>query len=37
MVNHQTRKETDLVYADYRFDIGAKESDFVRGALQRIR
>ena len=37
MVNHQTRKETDLVYSEYRFGIGVKESDFVRGALQRIR
>ena len=37
MVNHQTRKETDLVYAEYRFGIGVKESDFVRGALQRVR
>ena len=37
MVNHQTNKETDLVYDEYRFDVGVKESDFVRGALQRIR
>ena len=37
MVNHQTRKETDLVYDEYRFDVGVKESDFVRGALQRVR
>ena len=37
MVNHQTGKETDLVYSDYQFGIGLKESDFVRGALQRVR
>ena len=37
MVNHQTRKETDLVYAEYRFGTGVQESDFVRGALQRVR
>ena len=37
MVNHQTGKETDLVYSDYRFKIGLQDSDFVRGALQRIR
>ena len=37
MVNHQTRKESDLVYAEYRFGVGVKESEFVRGALQRIR
>ena len=37
MVNHQTKKETDLIYAEYRFGVGVKESDFVRGALQRVR
>ena len=37
MVNHQTRKETDLIFSDFRFGTGAKESDFVRGALRRVR
>ncbi len=37
MVNHQTKKETDLLYEEYRFGVGVKESDFVRGALQRVR
>ena len=37
MVNHQTRKETDLIFSDFRFRTGAKESDFVRGALRRVR
>ena len=37
MVNHQTGKETDLLYADYAFDTGLDEGDFVRGVLQRIR
>ncbi len=37
MVNHQTRKETNLIFSDYRFGLGLKDSDFVRGALRRIR
>ena len=37
MVNQQSGKETDLVYSDFRFGTGLKDSDFVRGALQRIR
>ncbi len=37
MVNHQTGKSTDLNYTDYRFGNGLGESDFVRGALQRLR
>ncbi len=37
MVNHQTGKSTDLVYSDYRFGTGVRDSDFVRGALQRVR
>lgn len=37
MTNHQTGKETALVYSDYRFGTGLKESDFVRGALKRRR
>ena len=37
MVNHQTGKETDLVYADYAFGLGLEASDFVRGALRRAR
>ena len=37
MVNHQTRKKTDLIFSGYRFGLGLKDSDFVRGALRRIR
>ena len=37
MVNHLTKKETDLLYSDYEFGLGLRESDFVRGALQRAR
>ena len=37
MVNHQTGKSTDLVYSDYQFGTGLGDSDFVRGALQRVR
>ncbi len=37
MVNHQTGKSTDLVYSDFRFKIGLKKRDFVKGALSRLR
>ena len=37
MVNHQTGKQTALVYSEYRFRTGLKDSDFVRGALRRER
>ena len=37
MTNVQTNKQTDLVYDEYRFDIGLSESDFVKGRLSRLR
>lgn len=37
MVNHQTNKETDLVYGDFEFGTGLDDGDFVKGVLQRIR
>ena len=37
MRNVQTNKQTDLVYDDYRFDIGLSEGDFVKGRLSRLR
>ena len=37
MVNHQTGKSTDLLYSDYRFKVGLKKNDFVKGRLARLR
>ena len=37
MENVQTNKRTDLVYDQYRFDVGLSESDFVKGRLSRLR
>jgi len=37
MVNHQTRKSTDLLYSDYRFGLGLSELDFEKGVLTRLR
>ena len=37
MVNHQTGKSTDLIYGEYRFGIGLKDNDFVKGRLARLR
>ncbi|MEM9706622.1 MAG: outer membrane lipoprotein-sorting protein [Pseudomonadota bacterium] len=37
MVNHQTGKETDMVYGDYYFGSDLAENDFVKGVLERVR
>jgi len=37
MVNHQTGKSTDLIYSDYRFNVGLNDSNFVKGRLARLR
>ncbi len=37
MVNHQTNKSTDLVYGEYKFNVGLTDSDFVKGRLSRLR
>jgi outer membrane lipoprotein-sorting protein len=37
MINHQTKKETDLIYGDYQFKTGLSDKDFQKGVLQRIR
>ncbi|MEL7488105.1 MAG: outer membrane lipoprotein-sorting protein [Pseudomonadota bacterium] len=37
MVNHQTNKETDLIYTEYQFKTGLDDGDFSKGVLQRIR
>lgn len=37
MNNVQTNKQTELVYDDFRFDVGLAEGDFVKGRLSRLR
>jgi len=37
MVNHQTGKSTDMIYGEYEFGTGLKDSDFVKGRLTRLR
>ncbi|MGE0408026.1 MAG: outer membrane lipoprotein-sorting protein [Amphiplicatus sp.] len=37
MVNHQSGKETDLVYGDFAFKTGFGPSDFTPAVLERIR
>ena len=37
MVNHRTGKSTDLLYSGFVFGRGAKEGDFVKGVLERLR
>ncbi|MEL7006547.1 MAG: outer membrane lipoprotein-sorting protein [Bacteroidota bacterium] len=36
MVNHQTGKETELFFQDYKFKTGLKEDDFNQTTLQRV-
>jgi hypothetical protein len=37
MVNHQTRKSTNLIWKDYEFSTGLNDNDFTRNSLQRAR
>jgi len=35
MINHQTRKSTELTWSNYQFNTGLKDSDFDRNSLKR--
>lgn len=37
MVNHQSNKETILIFSDYNFDVELSEEDFTQNALKRSR
>jgi len=37
MTNVQTRKQTELVYSEFKFGVGFSENDFVKGRLSRLR
>lgn len=37
MSNVQTKKQTDLVYSDFNFDVDLGDDDFVKGRLSRLR
>jgi len=37
MENHQTRKSTDVVFGEYTFGVGLKESDFNKNSLKRAK
>ncbi|MEE8379963.1 MAG: outer membrane lipoprotein-sorting protein [Gammaproteobacteria bacterium] len=37
MVNHQTKKSTDLNWSNYKLNTGLKERDFDRNSLKRAR
>ena len=37
MVNHQTGKSSKLIWSDYTFQNGLRDSDFERSILQRLR
>jgi hypothetical protein len=37
MVNHQNGKSTDLVWSNYKFQVGLKTRDFTKNSLKRVR
>lgn len=37
MTNHQTKKQTELLYGEYTFKTGLDDGDFVKGVLSRVR
>jgi len=37
MVNHQTGKSSDMLWSDYKFDVGLVEAQFSVNALQNVR
>jgi hypothetical protein len=37
MNNIQTKKSSDLIYDEYKFNLGLTESDFVKGRLSGLR
>lgn len=37
MVNHQTKKSTDVVFGEYQFNVGLDEADFNKNALKRAK
>ena len=37
MINHQTGKKTELLFADWKFRTGMTERDFEKSALKRTR
>ncbi|TBR42819.1 outer membrane lipoprotein-sorting protein [Marinomonas agarivorans] len=37
MVNHQTKKSTDVIFGEYKFGVGLKDSDFNKNSLKRAK
>ena len=37
MENHTNGKSTDLIYADFQFNVGLGSNDFVKGKLSQLR
>jgi len=37
MTNHQTGKDTELIYSDYKFKTGLKDKDFRKDVLRRVQ
>lgn len=37
MVNHQSKKSTDVIFGEYKFGVGLKDSDFNKNSLKRAK
>lgn len=37
MLNHKNNKTTDLVFSDYQFNVGLRETDFVKSKLKNLQ
>lgn len=37
MTNHITGKQTDFLFSEFKFGLGLKDNDFVKGVLTRVR
>ncbi len=37
MINHQSKKSTELIWADYKFDTGLTDRDFDKNSLKRAK
>lgn len=37
MINHQTKKSTELLWTNYQFNVGLSSNDFTKNSLQRVR
>ncbi|MBL4680981.1 MAG: hypothetical protein JKY88_09700 [Pseudomonadales bacterium] len=37
MINHQTKRSTELIWTNYEFGVGLDSNNFTKNSLQRAR